>query len=187
MKKFNNFELSTKLEIETWLKKHSITCYTIEPNLVVNVNQDVLLAHQGLTHLPVKFGEVKGKFNIIQNQLTNFKNCPDTIEDDFLFSYNQISSFQLAPKKVGGNMFASVNHITELFDLHTEFLGLFYHCVFSQEEFLLGFESFYTPYSASSFFNYSTSLNYEKIKAVQEKHCFEKNLTNKTKEKQIKI
>ena len=59
--------------IVSWLKKMQITNYTIQPNGIVDVDDDVDISLRHLTHIPCQFGKVNGKFEC------SFRNFPSDI------------------------------------------------------------------------------------------------------------
>lgn len=55
--------LKTKKEIQAWLDEMEIKNYTINDDLIVDVNGDVTLSFKKLKTIPVQFGVLKGNFN----------------------------------------------------------------------------------------------------------------------------
>ena len=72
-----------KEEIVSWLSKYKITKYTIDDNLVVDVDEYVWLRSKNLTSLPFQFGIVHGYFSCHHNQLTSLEHCPKVVKGNF--------------------------------------------------------------------------------------------------------
>lgn len=105
---------SNKNSIELWLKKHSITEYTIHSDLVVDVNQSVFLVDFNLTHFPIQFGKVNGQFNCSKNHLTSLLGAPFEINGNFGCENNQLTSLKDGPKKINGSYLCAHNQLTSL-------------------------------------------------------------------------
>ena len=63
----------TKKQIKQWLDEMGVKDYTINKNLIVDVEGDVNLSYKNLKELPVQFGKVKGNFFCSNNQLKSLK------------------------------------------------------------------------------------------------------------------
>jgi hypothetical protein len=73
--------------------------YKINPDGTVDVDGNVDLYEEGLVEIPIKFGVVKGDFDISQNNLLSLKNCPRVVTGKFSCSFNrQLSSLKNGPK-----------------------------------------------------------------------------------------
>jgi hypothetical protein len=128
-----NHFFKNKIEIETWLNENNITNYTINNDLVVNVEGNVTITQLKNGLLPVQFGIVNGDFKashlslislkgspsyvhkliINDNCLTSLKYCPEKciviIADN-----NYLTSLKYAPKKMTGATFFNNNKIVSL-------------------------------------------------------------------------
>lgn len=123
------------LEIEKWLKEHSINNYMISEDLHITVQGNVNLNQKlKVKKLPVKFKLVDGYFDISNNELVSLEGCPKIVTRDFncsknnltsLFegpievgdldcSHNQLKSLSYAPKEVKGNFDCSYNLIESI-------------------------------------------------------------------------
>ena len=78
----------------------------------LNVNGDVELDE--VKSLPFDFGVVTGCFECSYNQLTSLQGAPEKVGEDFLSNGNQLTSLQGAPKEVGGNFYCNNNQLTSL-------------------------------------------------------------------------
>jgi hypothetical protein len=86
---------------ERILEHFKIQNYTIKDDGTVDVNESVHLSEKGLTEIPIKFGVVKGNFDISGNNLLSLKNCPRIVNGIFKCSGNkQLSSLKKGPKIV---------------------------------------------------------------------------------------
>lgn len=72
--------------------------YKMEKDIIVNVNGDVKLSSCGIRKLEVKFGVIKGFFNLYNNRITTLENLPTICErfldvsgNDKIFSDNEIN------------------------------------------------------------------------------------------------
>jgi hypothetical protein len=84
---------------EKILKYLHIENYTINDDGTVDVDGDVNLTYEGLTEIPVKFGVVKGDFNVSSNNLLSLKNCPQVVTGQFACANNsQLTSLKWGPK-----------------------------------------------------------------------------------------
>ena len=104
-------ESDEKQFIESWLKRMDISVYTINDDLTVDVDNDVLIANKDLTKLPFKFGKVYGNFYASHNKLTSLKNAPDWVNGNFDVSFNLLTTLLGAPDYVGGNFYYNNNHL----------------------------------------------------------------------------
>ena len=112
LKLYENF-IQTDSEIHELCKKYGIENYTIN-NGLVDVDGDVDLSSKKLTKLPIKFGNVSGHFNCVNNQLTTLEGAPESVGGDFNCAYNQLTSLKGGPQKVGDNFYCSSNQLTTL-------------------------------------------------------------------------
>jgi hypothetical protein len=84
---------------ERILEHFKIQNYTINDDGTVDVDGNVDLSEEGLTEIPIKFGIVRGNFNITQNNLLSLKNSPREVTGTFDCTFNrQLSSLKNGPK-----------------------------------------------------------------------------------------
>ena len=84
---------------EKILEHLGVKNYTINEDGTVDVDGDVNLTYKELTEIPVKFGVVKGNFNVSSNNLLSLKNCPKVVTGEFNCSFNtKLSSLKYGPK-----------------------------------------------------------------------------------------
>jgi hypothetical protein len=84
---------------EKILKYFGIRNYTINADNTVDVDGDVDLSRKGLTEIPIKFGVVRGNFDIRVNNLLSLKNCPQIVTGYFSCVNNpQLTSLKWGPK-----------------------------------------------------------------------------------------
>jgi hypothetical protein len=76
--------------------------YTINDDLVVDVNGAVDLYKRELTSFPVQFGKVTEWFNCSRNQLTTLVGAPKKVGKSFHCFNNQLTSLAGAPQTVDG-------------------------------------------------------------------------------------
>jgi hypothetical protein len=96
--------LNTFDEVDGWLYKHDITGKSVfitkeKGQLVVNVYDSVDLKKSNLNEIPVKFGFIKGSFDISNNNLKSLEGCPYDVENIFDCSNNQLKSLKGGPNK----------------------------------------------------------------------------------------
>ncbi len=101
--------LKTKEEIKKWLDKYSITKYTINEDLTVDVDGSVDLYKRKLKSIDVQFGIVKGFFYCHENQLTSLEGCPKYVGLDFACYGNPTEGLDYCPKEIGGQFYCENN------------------------------------------------------------------------------
>jgi hypothetical protein len=85
---------------EKLLEYFGIKKYTINEDGMVDVDGSVDLSHRNLTEIPIKFGVVKGNFNVKGNNLLSLKNCPREVNGTFDCSFNkQLTLLKWGPKE----------------------------------------------------------------------------------------
>lgn len=111
-------ELTNRKDISEWLTTYEIRDFTILPDGSVDVNGSVKLAEKlhNLSKIPIKFNEIKGNFDISDNQLISLQGCPNIVKGDFLAFKNRLASLKGAPKKVSGNFIVLKNNLMSLKD-----------------------------------------------------------------------
>ena len=107
-----------KQQIINWLDKYEISNYILIPDkqyeFIVNVNSNVNLFKNNLTHIPVKFNEVSGDFYCDNNQLTSLEFSPQTVGSGFYCHSNKLTSLEFCPQAVSGIFYCSDNQLTSL-------------------------------------------------------------------------
>src|SRR3990167_6951937 len=106
--------MKTKKQIKQWLDEMGVKDYTINKNLIVDVEGDVNLSHKKLKKFPVQFGKVRRNFYCSYNQLKSLKGAPQDVRESYDCSYNQLKSLKGAPQDVGWNFDCSHNQIKSL-------------------------------------------------------------------------
>ncbi len=110
-KKFSDIQIWG--DIESFIKQFNITNYTIQPDGTIDVRGDVELRGKVLTGLP-KFGEVTGTFDCCWNQLTSLEGAPKKVGKHFKCSHNKLTSLEGGPEIVGGDFRCGDNQLTNL-------------------------------------------------------------------------
>src|SRR3990167_9294018 len=105
--------MKTKKQIKQWLDEMGVKDYTINKNLIVDVEGDVNLSHKKLKKFPVQFGKVRRNFYCSYNQLKSLKGAPQNVGKSFFCSHNQIKSLKGAPQKVR-DFYCSYNQLKSL-------------------------------------------------------------------------
>ena len=107
-------ELFLKIhEVSSLCDKYRLRNYIVNPDLAVDVDDNVDLYNIGLVEIPIKFGKVNGYFDISENELTNLENSPYFIGGHFICTDNKLTSLEYCPKEIGGYMDVSGNYIEE--------------------------------------------------------------------------
>lgn len=119
MKNFTNVN-----EIQDWLEFHNIKKYSIDDNLIVNVDGDVILEKRNIHYFPFQFGIVDGVFDCSHNELTSLWGSPKEVKYGFNFSYNKLKSLEHTPLIVNGTYDAHNNEIENLDFLPIRFESL---------------------------------------------------------------
>jgi hypothetical protein len=115
LKKYKLFEnIQSISKIQDMCKQYGITNYTINDDLSIDVNGDVMLHSRELTKLPLKFRNIYGSFYCYGNQLTSLEGAPQSVMGHFYCSNNKLMSLEGAPQSVGGNFYCSYNKLTSL-------------------------------------------------------------------------
>lgn len=112
-------------QVKQWLDKMGVVEYTINDDLTVDIDGSVVLYSQGLSEIPVQFGEVSGNFECAKNKLTTLKGCPYYVGWSFDCSHNKLTTLEYSPKEVGENFICNSNELTTLKGMETSFPGRF--------------------------------------------------------------
>jgi hypothetical protein len=131
-----SLQIGITLKIQEWLDTWGVEGYSIDPNYLINCDQDVCLdfESQGLSlnldkirELPeyINFGVVKGSFWIQGQDLISLRGCPKIIHRDFFCGDNLLTDFSGGPIEVSGWYYASGNPLSSLTGLAKEIGGGF--------------------------------------------------------------
>jgi hypothetical protein len=110
----NNQFFTTYEETKDWLDEMYIYKYTINPDLTVDVNHFVDIGKENLTHIPVKFGKVKGYFNCNENNLSSLGGSPKYVGDIFCCDHNKLTNLIGLPEKIDGMFNCYYNKLISL-------------------------------------------------------------------------
>jgi hypothetical protein len=113
------------MTIEEICEKYKIKNYHINEDGTIDVDGDVLLSHNNLLKIPLRFGRVGG-FNIAYNRLTSLEGCPTKVDGHFSCARNYLTSLEHCPKEVGGGFYCNNNELTDLKGC-PEIIGEFFH------------------------------------------------------------
>ena len=95
-----NQQLNTKEQISFWCKEHQIEYFTINDNLTVDVDGNVILYMCKMDILPIQFGYVSGDFILGENNLKTLKGVPYSVGGDFICGGNDIRDLDYFPKDI---------------------------------------------------------------------------------------
>lgn len=116
-----NHFLKDPKRIEKWLIKHNITEFHLKPDDTygyrVDVSTDVYLLgvpRKKFTHIPIKFGHIKGNFYCDNNKLQSLAFAPDEVTGDFSCQGNLLKTLKGSPQIVGGSFWCGNNQLTSL-------------------------------------------------------------------------
>lgn len=93
-------KFTTKEEISKWCNDNFIENFSINSDLIVDVDDSVILYLVPMEQLPVQFGYVKGDFILGENGLTTLKGVPHTVGGDFICGGNKIKDLDFFPKDI---------------------------------------------------------------------------------------
>ena len=91
-----------------------ITNYEFDKDGFLNVDGNVVLNFKNLEKLPFKFGIIKGYFDCSYNNLTSLEGAPKKVGDFFNCNNNNLTLLEGAPKEVGGSFYCSDNKLASL-------------------------------------------------------------------------
>ncbi|MEA3499286.1 MAG: hypothetical protein U9R16_09530 [Campylobacterota bacterium] len=95
-----NQKFTSKEEIYQWCTDHLIENFTINDDLTVDVEDNVILYLVEMEELPVNFGYVKGDFILGENNLETLEGVPHTVGGDFICGGNNIRDLDFFPKEI---------------------------------------------------------------------------------------
>ncbi len=103
--------LISKEEVIDWCESNYIENFTVNDDLVVDVDSDVILYLVPMEILPVQFGYVNGDFILGENGLTSLKGVPHTVKGDFICGGNMITDLEYLPASIGSRIILLNNNI----------------------------------------------------------------------------
>ena len=106
--------LKNKDDIKAWLEQYDIEKYTINEDMTVDVDQDIILTNRNITNIMVQFGKINGFFLCNKTGLLSLIGCAHTILGDFDCSDNLLRSLIGGPKYVGRNFNCSDTYLKSL-------------------------------------------------------------------------
>ena len=112
--------------IDSICKEFGIKNYTINSDGSIDVDGDVRLENEGLTKLPLKFGEVTGDFSCHGNKLITLEGAPQSLVRSFYCHSNQLTSLEGGPREVGAYFDCGDNQLTSLEGAPLSVGGYFY-------------------------------------------------------------
>jgi len=138
---------STKEGVIEVCEKYKIKNYTINNDLSIDVDGNVIIGYTLLEYLPLRFNHVSGYFDCsgnrlkslegspqtldsgfycTNNNLESLKGCPQTISDSFICYFNELKSLEGGPQKVNGSFDCSNNKLESLEGCTQTVSGSFY-------------------------------------------------------------
>ena len=119
--------MKTKQEIIKRLDKYKVKKYTINDDLTVDVDGNVMLNSRRLYEIPFQFGNVTGCFTCYNNELSSLKHCPKYVGGYFDCSSNLLNSLEHCPKHIVSDFVCSNNKLTSL-EHCTRYVGGNFQC-----------------------------------------------------------
>lgn len=101
-------------QVKSWLDEMGILTYTINDDLTVDVDNNLIIRSKGITEIPVQFGKVDGMFDCSGNNLTSLKGSPVKVNWAVDCSNNKLTSLEYSPKYVDGTFTCVYNEISSL-------------------------------------------------------------------------
>ena len=142
MKSYKQFINESKLDIHSICQKYGIDAdYTINEDGSIDVDGDVWLNNFNLTKLPLKFGNVSGRFDCSDNQLTTLEGSPERVGENFDCSNNKLTTLYGGPQNVGA-FNCGQNQLTTL-EGSPQIIDAFFHCKNNQITDFRGFPEFF--------------------------------------------
>jgi hypothetical protein len=97
--------ITTREQVDAFVKKLLIIEYTINDDLSVDVDHDVSIFNlkpAGYTNLPIKFRKINGDFLLRDPKVTTLQGCPDEVVGNFKIENIGITSLEGGPHTVNG-------------------------------------------------------------------------------------
>lgn len=106
----------SEAEIARICKQYGIKNWLINSEGLVDVDGDAYLyGSQELTRLPLKFGAVKGSFELYKcKKIESLEGSPQIVGGDFECTRNKLTTLEGGPQIVLGSYFCSENELTTL-------------------------------------------------------------------------
>ena len=109
-----NFPTTRDEIVELCINKYGIENYTINDDLSIDVDDDVIIAYRGLEYLPLRFNHVSGYFDCSANRLKTLEGCPQTLDSGFYCTNNNLESLKDCTQTINGDFMCSNNKLTDL-------------------------------------------------------------------------
>lgn len=111
-----NAGISKKSMIEKWLTEMYIKNYTINSDLTIDVDRDVILSGKKIMELPsyIQFNEINGSFNCTFCDLTSLRGCPKKVNGFFNCSHNNLETLEYCPEEIKYWFACSYNKLISL-------------------------------------------------------------------------
>jgi hypothetical protein len=123
---FKESNLDEKSKIIELCKKYDIENYTINDDLSIDVDGNVIFHNIKLKEIPLKFNRVSGYFNCRFNKLTSLYNSPQWVGGNFYCYNNKLTSLEYLPKYIGGDIHCDGNKIWSFGGIPDNFRGELY-------------------------------------------------------------
>ena len=127
MKYLRLYESFDEVEIDEICRIHWIYDYTINPDGSIDVNKSVELSYYGLTKIPIQFNKVNDDFFCSYNNIKTFEGAPKEVNGVFCCDYNQLTSFKYAPKRINEDFSCISNNIIT-FEYFPSYVGGHFNC-----------------------------------------------------------
>lgn len=114
IKLFENFGEQTEQDIHKICEYYSITDYSINSDMSIDVYGDVIINDNIIGNLPIKFRKVEGDFFCNQAKLTTLKGVPKYVKGNFVCNLNYLTTLEDCPVYIGGYFDCSTNKLTTL-------------------------------------------------------------------------
>ena len=101
-------------EIRAICHRYNIKDYSINEDGSIDVDGMVDLRDNGLTELPLQFGNVTGSFYCSINQLSTLEGSPQKVGRQFYCDYNWLTTLEGSPQSVGWDFYCDYNKLTTL-------------------------------------------------------------------------
>ena len=99
-----NQQFKSKEEICNWCTDNLIENFTINDDLTVDVDDNVILYLCQMEELPVQFGNVSGDFILGENNLKTLEGVPTSVGGDFICGGNDIRDLDYFPKVINARI-----------------------------------------------------------------------------------
>ena len=108
-----NFPTTREGVIEV-CEKYYIRNYTINDDLSIDVDDDVVITYRGLEYLPLRFNHVSGYFDCSNNKLKSLEGSPSVVNGNFICYENELESLEGCPQILDGDFSCSDNKLKDL-------------------------------------------------------------------------